>query len=49
MGHPFANMAPDEWPEGLTTEEQEQVFEAVQDVQYMKDHENDGPLPGASS
>lgn len=45
MANPFSNMDPDEWPEGVSAEE---VMDLVDDVQYMKDHQNDGPLPGTT-
>lgn len=44
MGNPFANMAPDEWPEGVSAEE---VAQVVDDVRYMQEHQDDGPLPGS--
>lgn len=43
MPNPFSNMDPDEWPEDVPAAE---VMDVVEDVQYMKDHEDDGPLPG---
>lgn len=48
MANPFGNMDPEDWPEGLSPEDQEQVFEIVQDVRYMTEHQDDGPLPGTS-
>lgn len=37
------NMPATEWPE-LETEEIRQVGQLVQDVRYLKDHQDDGPL-----
>jgi hypothetical protein len=34
-------MNPDEWPADVNTEE---VFELVQDADYMTEHQNDGPI-----
>jgi hypothetical protein len=41
------NMPASEWPE-LEPEEIREVGQLVQDVQYLKDHSDDGPLPGTS-
>lgn len=43
MGNPFANMSPDEWPEGVSAAD---VADVADDVQYMRDHEDDpDPIP----
>lgn len=39
--NPFSNMSPDEWPEGVSAGE---VMDVVDDAEYMKEHEDDGPL-----
>lgn len=37
MTNPFSNMSPDEWPEGLTPEEEEDIFRLVNEVETMKE------------
>lgn len=44
MGNPFSNMDADEWPEDVSAAE---VMDVVDDVRYMQEHQNDGPLPGS--
>jgi hypothetical protein len=40
------NMPAEEWPE-LEPDELREIGQLVQDVQYLKDHADRGPLPGA--
>lgn len=42
MSNPFANMDPEDWPEGVSAAE---IMDVVDDAQYMQDHQDDGPLP----
>ncbi len=40
------NMPAGEWPD-LSAEELREVGELLRDADYMRTHENDGPLPSA--